>query len=141
MRCDLLAWDVFFGEKPAKINQRLHDVFIEDFRRQLNEIHGSVARKLFVLAKGQPLGALAGSELYHPDRGSRYARASGRRSAPGKLPGGQTRVHGKDEKFDPRSDCRKSLTCLGVVRKLLEQVDMILFYTGAGVSERYPASI
>jgi ferritin-like metal-binding protein YciE len=46
------------GEKPVKINQRLHDVFIEDFRRELNEIQGPVARKLFVLAKASHLAHL-----------------------------------------------------------------------------------
>jgi ferritin-like metal-binding protein YciE len=46
------------GEKPAKINQRLHDVFIEDFRTELNEIQGPVARKLFVLAKASHLAHL-----------------------------------------------------------------------------------
>ena len=46
------------GEKPVKINQRLHDVFIEDFRRDLNEIQGPVARKLFVLAKASHLAHL-----------------------------------------------------------------------------------
>ena len=46
------------GEKPAKINQRLHDVFIEDFRRELSEIQGPIARKLFVLAKASHLAHL-----------------------------------------------------------------------------------
>ena len=46
------------GEKPAKVNERLHEVFIEDFRRELNEIQGSVARKLFVLAKASHLAHL-----------------------------------------------------------------------------------
>jgi ferritin-like metal-binding protein YciE len=46
------------GEKPVKINQRLHDVFIEDFRRELNEIQGPVARKIFVLAKASHLAHL-----------------------------------------------------------------------------------
>jgi ferritin-like metal-binding protein YciE len=46
------------GEKPAKVNQRLHQVFIEDFRRELNEIQGPVARKLFVLAKASHLAHL-----------------------------------------------------------------------------------
>jgi ferritin-like metal-binding protein YciE len=46
------------GEKPAKINHRLHDVFIEDFRRELNEIQGPVARKLFVLARACHLAHL-----------------------------------------------------------------------------------
>jgi Mn-containing catalase len=39
------------GEKPVKVNERLHDVFIEDFRRELNEIQLPLARKIFVLAK------------------------------------------------------------------------------------------
>jgi ferritin-like metal-binding protein YciE len=43
------------GEKPVKVNQKLHDVFIEDFRRELAEIQGPVARKLFVLAKANHL--------------------------------------------------------------------------------------
>lgn len=46
------------GEKPVKINQRLHDVFIEDFRRELTEIQGPVARRLFVLAKASHLAHL-----------------------------------------------------------------------------------
>jgi ferritin-like metal-binding protein YciE len=46
------------GEKPTKVNQRLHDVFIEDFRRELNEIQGPVTRKVFVLAKASHLAHL-----------------------------------------------------------------------------------
>ena len=46
------------GEKPVKINQQLHDVFIEDFRRELNEIHGPIVRKLFVLGKAGHLAHL-----------------------------------------------------------------------------------
>ena len=46
------------GEKPGKVNQRMHDVFIEDFRRELNEIQGPVARKIFVLAKASHLSHL-----------------------------------------------------------------------------------
>jgi ferritin-like metal-binding protein YciE len=39
------------GEKPGKINDRLHDVFIEDFRRELAEIQSPEAKRLFVLMK------------------------------------------------------------------------------------------
>ena len=39
------------GEKPLKPNERLHDVFAEDFQRELGEIESPVAKKLFVLAK------------------------------------------------------------------------------------------
>jgi len=46
------------GEKPVKINQRLHDVFIEDFRRELSEIQGPLARRIFVLAKASHLAHL-----------------------------------------------------------------------------------
>jgi hypothetical protein len=52
------------GEKPIKINQRLHDVFIEDFRRDLNEIQGPAARKIFVLANhGKSLPCLGPRRL------------------------------------------------------------------------------
>jgi ferritin-like metal-binding protein YciE len=46
------------GEKPTKINQQLHDVFIEDFRRELKEIQGPIARKLYVLARASHLAHL-----------------------------------------------------------------------------------
>ena len=39
------------GEKPVKLSGRLQEVFIEDFRKELNEIHAPVARHLFILAK------------------------------------------------------------------------------------------
>jgi ferritin-like metal-binding protein YciE len=39
------------GEKPVKLSGRLHDVFIEDFRRELAEIQSPAAKRLFVLAK------------------------------------------------------------------------------------------
>ncbi len=39
------------GEKPMKVTGRLHDVFIEDFRRELAEIQNPVAKHLFILAK------------------------------------------------------------------------------------------
>src|SRR5215468_6095337 len=39
------------GEKPVKLSGRLHDVFAEDFRRELAEIQSPAARRLFALAK------------------------------------------------------------------------------------------
>lgn len=39
------------GEKPVKTSTHLHDVFAEDFRNELAEIHSPVARHLYVLAK------------------------------------------------------------------------------------------
>lgn len=40
-------------EKPMKLNERLHDVFVEDFRKELAEIQSPVARHLYVLAKAK----------------------------------------------------------------------------------------
>ena len=39
------------GEKPMKLSGRLHDVFLEDFRRELAEIQSPAAKRLFILAK------------------------------------------------------------------------------------------
>src|SRR5512135_1735140 len=39
------------GEQPVKLTGRLHDVFVEDFRKELAEIQSSVAKHLFILAK------------------------------------------------------------------------------------------
>jgi ferritin-like metal-binding protein YciE len=39
------------GEKPAQLSGRLEEVFLEDFRRELNEIQNPIAKHLFVLAK------------------------------------------------------------------------------------------
>jgi ferritin-like metal-binding protein YciE len=39
------------NEKPVKFSGRLHETFLEDFRKELAEIQSPVARRLFVLAK------------------------------------------------------------------------------------------
>lgn len=39
------------GEKPMKLSGRIHDVFLEDFQRELSEIQSPAARRLFILAK------------------------------------------------------------------------------------------
>ena len=39
------------GEQPVKGNSRLHDIFVEDFRRELAEIQNPAARHLFILVK------------------------------------------------------------------------------------------
>ena len=39
------------GEQPMKLSGRLHDVFVEDFRKELAAIESPVAKHLFVLAK------------------------------------------------------------------------------------------
>lgn len=43
------------GEKPVKLSGRLHDVFVEDFRKELAEIENPLARHLFILAKANHL--------------------------------------------------------------------------------------
>jgi hypothetical protein len=86
------------GEKLTKINQRLHEVFIEDFRRELNEIQGPIARKIFILAKASHLAHL--QVAHRSNCSSRYAGTSRSRDALGKLPSRQTRLHGKNQTFD-----------------------------------------
>jgi ferritin-like metal-binding protein YciE len=39
------------GEQPVKFTGRLQEIFMEDFRKELAEIEGPVARHLFILAK------------------------------------------------------------------------------------------
>ena len=46
------------GEKPVKADTRLHDAFMEDFRKELAMIESPAIRKLFVLAKLRHLAHL-----------------------------------------------------------------------------------
>ena|SRR5271168_1553968 len=39
------------GEKPVSLSGHLHDVFLEDFRRELAEIQAPAAKALFILIK------------------------------------------------------------------------------------------
>lgn len=43
------------GEKPVKVNDRLQDIFAEDFRRELGEIKSPVAKALYIAAKANHL--------------------------------------------------------------------------------------
>ena len=51
------------GEKPMSVGERLHDVFVEDFRREVAEIQSPQARRLFVLAKASQLSHMRAAEL------------------------------------------------------------------------------
>ena len=50
------------GEKPVNVIGRLHDVFVEDFRRELAEIQSPEAKRLFVLAKANHLSHMRTAE-------------------------------------------------------------------------------
>jgi ferritin-like metal-binding protein YciE len=43
------------GEQPVKTTGRIQEIFVEDFRKELAEIQGPVARHLFILAKAEHL--------------------------------------------------------------------------------------
>jgi ferritin-like metal-binding protein YciE len=43
------------GAQPVKVGGRLHDVFVEEFRRELAEIQSPEARRLFILARAARL--------------------------------------------------------------------------------------
>jgi len=46
------------GEKPVKIDNRLHDVFVEDLRKELAMIETPAVKKLFAVAKIRQLAHL-----------------------------------------------------------------------------------
>ncbi len=46
------------GEKPVQTPTHLHDMFVEDFRKELGEIHSPAARRLYVFAKLRHLAHL-----------------------------------------------------------------------------------
>jgi ferritin-like metal-binding protein YciE len=50
------------GEKPQKLSGRLHEVFIEDFKKELAEIQSPIARHLYVLAKATHLAHMRFAE-------------------------------------------------------------------------------
>jgi ferritin-like metal-binding protein YciE len=50
------------GEKPVSVTGPLHDVFVEDFRKELAEIQSPEARRLFVLAKANHLSHMRTAE-------------------------------------------------------------------------------
>jgi len=43
------------GEQPIKLSGHMHDVFMEDFRKQLAEIQSPEAKRLFILVKASHL--------------------------------------------------------------------------------------
>jgi ferritin-like metal-binding protein YciE len=43
------------GEKPVKVSGRLHDVLVEDFRREVAEIQSREAKRLFILISASRL--------------------------------------------------------------------------------------
>ena len=50
------------GEKPVNVSGKLHDVFVEDFRRELAEIQAPEAKRLFVLGKANHLSHMRTAE-------------------------------------------------------------------------------
>jgi ferritin-like metal-binding protein YciE len=50
------------GQKPVNTKGRLHEVFEEDFRRELSEIEFTEGRRLFILAKANRLAHLRMAE-------------------------------------------------------------------------------
>lgn len=49
-------------EDPVKLSGRLHEVFVEDFKRELAEIQSPAARHIFILAKATHLAHLRVAE-------------------------------------------------------------------------------
>ena len=51
------------GEQPVKLSDHLQDAFLEDFRKEVNEMQSPTAKRLFVLAKFVQLAHLRIGEL------------------------------------------------------------------------------
>jgi outer membrane protein OmpA-like peptidoglycan-associated protein/ferritin-like metal-binding protein YciE len=51
-----------FSEQPVQLSDRLQDVFVEDFRKELTEIQNPVAKAVFILAKASHLNHLRVAE-------------------------------------------------------------------------------
>ncbi len=54
---------ILIGEQPVKFNERLYDIFLEDFRKEVNEIQAPVAKLLYIIAKANHLVHLRLGEL------------------------------------------------------------------------------
>src|SRR6202046_313682 len=50
------------GERLVKVTGRLHDVFVEYFRKELSEIESPVAKRLYILAKANQLSHMRAGE-------------------------------------------------------------------------------
>lgn len=50
------------GEQPVKLSGRLHDIFVEDFKKELSEIQSPAAKHIFILAKAIHLAHLRYAE-------------------------------------------------------------------------------
>ena len=86
------------GEKPVQLSGRLHDVFVEDFRREM-EIESRGKASLHP-GQGHSPDSLSHGRVCRSHRGSRYERPLRRWSTAGKLPCGQTRLRGTNAASD-----------------------------------------
>ena len=43
------------GEQPVKFNERMYDLFLEDFRKEVNEMQSPVAKLLYITVKANHL--------------------------------------------------------------------------------------
>lgn len=51
------------GEQPVKFNERMYDMFLEDFRKEVNEMQSPAAKLLYITAKANHLIHLRLGEL------------------------------------------------------------------------------
>jgi ferritin-like metal-binding protein YciE len=51
------------GEQPVKFNERMYDIFLEDFRKEVNEMQSPAAKLLYITAKANHLIHLRLGEL------------------------------------------------------------------------------
>lgn len=52
------------GEQPVKLDERIYDIFLDDFRKEVNDMQSPVAKLLYITAKANHLVHLRLGELF-----------------------------------------------------------------------------
>ncbi len=52
------------GEQPVKFNERIYDIFLDDFRKEVNEMQSPVTKLLYITAKANHLVHIRLGELF-----------------------------------------------------------------------------
>ena len=89
------------GEKPVALSGRLHDVFVEDFKRELAEIQAPAAKAHLRPGQSQPTDAPTHRRVRGADRNVRCDWPLWRRCPAGELPRGQARFRRAHPSPDP----------------------------------------
>ncbi len=97
------------NEQPVKTTERLHDIFVEDFRKELTEIKNPLAKALYVVTKANHLAHLRIGEYVSLIAMADITGHYGVGTLLEELPGGQAGLRGADPPPDPQRDRQRSI--------------------------------